>query len=46
MRWPIFKVACSAALTASSVAALDPIEVLGNKFFNKDGSQFFLKGAS
>lgn len=45
MRWPILKVAYSAAL-AASVAALDPIEVVGNKFFNKDGSQFFLKGAS
>jgi hypothetical protein len=24
--------------------ALDPIEVKGNKFFRKDGSQFFIKG--
>lgn len=29
---------------ATSVAALDPVEVYGNKFFNKDGSQFFMKG--
>ena len=29
---------------AAATAALDPIEVSGNKFFNKDGSQFFLKG--
>ncbi|KAL6855319.1 hypothetical protein ACO1O0_006460 [Amphichorda felina] len=27
-------------------AAVDPIEVAGNKFFNKDGSQFFIKGVS
>ncbi|KAI9171002.1 Telomeric DNA-binding factor trf1 [Paramyrothecium foliicola] len=25
-------------------ASIDPVEVYGNKFFNKDGSQFFLKG--
>lgn len=31
---------------ATAVAALDAVEVLGNKFFNKDGSQFFLKGPS
>jgi hypothetical protein len=24
--------------------AVDPVEVKGNKFFHKDGSQFFLKG--
>ncbi|KAL2210356.1 glycoside hydrolase family 72 protein [Sarocladium strictum] len=29
---------------ATSVAALDAVEVYGNKFFNKDGSQFFMKG--
>lgn len=29
---------------ASFVAAIDPVEVSGNKFFNKDGSQFFIKG--
>lgn len=28
----------------ASAAALDPVEVLGNKFFNKDGSQFFIRG--
>lgn len=26
------------------VATLDAVEVYGNKFFNKDGSQFFMKG--
>ncbi len=31
---------------ATAVSALDAIEVLGNKFFKKDGSQFFLKGSS
>ncbi|OAA79412.1 Glycolipid anchored surface protein GAS1 [Akanthomyces lecanii RCEF 1005] len=31
---------------ASAVSALDAIEVLGNKFFKKDGSQFFLKGVA
>ena len=29
---------------AASAAALDPIEAYGNKFFDKDGSQFFIKG--
>lgn len=29
---------------ASLARALDPVEVKGNKFFNKDGSQFFIKG--
>lgn len=29
---------------ATSVTALDAVEVYGNKFFNKDGSQFFMKG--
>lgn len=28
----------------SMTTAIDPIEVSGNKFFNKDGSQFFVKG--
>lgn len=32
------------AFAATAVAALDPVEVYGNKFFNKDGSQFFMKG--
>lgn len=31
---------------AASVAALDPVEAYGSKFFNKDGSQFFIRGAS
>ncbi|XP_044724367.1 glucanosyltransferase domain-containing protein [Hirsutella rhossiliensis] len=31
---------------AASVAALDPVEATGNKFFNKDGSQFFIKGVA
>ncbi|PHH71975.1 hypothetical protein CDD80_4852 [Ophiocordyceps camponoti-rufipedis] len=30
----------------ASTAALDPIEAYGNKFFNKDGSQFFVKGVA
>ncbi len=29
---------------ALATASLDPIEVYGNKFFHKDGSQYFLKG--
>lgn len=29
---------------ALATAALEPIEVYGNKFFHKDGSQYFLKG--
>lgn len=28
----------------TTISAIDPIEVVGSKFFNKDGSQFFLKG--
>lgn len=32
------------AAVAASVAALDPVEAYGSKFFNKDGSQFFIKG--
>lgn len=31
---------------AVSVTALDAVEVYGNKFFNKDGSQFFIKGVA
>ncbi|GAO18256.1 uncharacterized protein UV8b_01270 [Ustilaginoidea virens] len=31
---------------ASSGAALSPVEAYGNKFFNKDGSQFFIKGVA
>lgn len=26
------------------VSAIDPIEAKGNKFFHKDGSQYFIKG--
>lgn len=40
---------CLAAILGSfvqSVAALDAVEAYGNKFFNKDGSQFFMKGMS
>lgn len=29
----------------AAAAALSPIEVIGNKFFDKDGKQFFMKGA-
>lgn len=28
----------------SCATAVDPVEVSGNKLFNKDGSQFFIKG--
>lgn len=42
MRWP--SVATAAIGLFSWASALDPVEVYGNKFFNKDGSQFFLKG--
>ncbi|EQK99598.1 Glycolipid anchored surface protein GAS1 [Ophiocordyceps sinensis CO18] len=34
------------AAVAASVAALDPVEAYGSKFFNKDGSQFFIKGVA
>lgn len=44
MRFPSIALAFSGLL--STVTALDAIEVVGNKFFNKDGSQFFLKGSS
>lgn len=42
MRWS----ALAAGLVgfSRSVAALEPIEAVGNKFFNKNGSQFFIKG--
>jgi hypothetical protein len=43
--WSIGLAAILGAFT-SSVAALDAVEVYGNKFFNKDGSQFFMKGMS
>jgi len=43
MRWT----SCGAILAlAATTSAIDPIEVKGNKFFRKDGSQFFLKGIS
>lgn len=45
MRVSSLSLALSGLATVVS-AALDPIEVVGNKFFNKDGSQFFLKGSS
>lgn len=28
----------------TTISAIDPVEVVGSKFFNKDGSQFYLKG--
>ncbi|KAL7812552.1 glycoside hydrolase family 72 protein [Trichoderma gracile] len=42
MRWSSVAVALASA--KSFAAALDPVSVVGNKFFNKDGSQFFIKG--
>ncbi|KAG5933077.1 hypothetical protein E4U53_001104 [Claviceps sorghi] len=44
MRWS----ATAAALFGFSglVAALDPIEAYGNKFFDKNGTQFFVKGVA
>lgn len=44
MRFSSIALALSGLL--STATALDAIEVVGNKFFNKDGSQFFLKGSS
>jgi uncharacterized membrane protein YbhN (UPF0104 family) len=45
MRWTSITAAAAAAGgLVASVAALTPIEVVGNKFFNADGSQFFMKG--
>jgi hypothetical protein len=43
--WTLGLAAFLGAFTAS-VAALDAVEVYGNKFFKKDGSQFFMKGMS
>lgn len=42
MGWIIFQIVawCLFGLAAS----IDPIEVVGNKFFRKDGSQYFMKG--
>lgn len=42
MRWASAAIALAGA--KSFVVALDPVSVVGNKFFNKDGSQFFIKG--
>lgn len=42
MRWSSAAIALAGA--KSVVVALDPVSVVGNKFFNKDGSQFFIKG--
>ncbi|EGR48094.1 uncharacterized protein TRIREDRAFT_78713, partial [Trichoderma reesei QM6a] len=42
MRWSSVAVALASA--KSFAVALDPVSVVGNKFFNKDGSQFFIKG--
>lgn len=42
MRW--LSAAAALAGFASWVSALKPVEVYGNKFFNDDGSQFFIKG--
>jgi hypothetical protein len=42
MLWAVFQfvAGCLFGLAAS----IDPIEVVGNKFFRKDGSQYFMKG--
>jgi hypothetical protein len=42
MRWASAAIALAGA--KSFAVALDPVSVVGNKFFNKDGSQFFIKG--
>lgn len=44
MRWASAAIALAGA--KSLVVALDPVSVVGNKFFNKDGSQFFIKGVA
>lgn len=44
MHWPTLATALLGL--GRSVAALDPIEAYGNKFFNKNGTQFFLKGVA
>lgn len=40
------RISLSAAISGliASAAGLDPVEACGNKFFSKDGSQFFIKG--
>ena len=43
MRATAFLAAAATGL-ASAVMALDPIDATGNKFFNKNGTQFFMKG--
>ncbi|KAL6860991.1 glycoside hydrolase family 72 protein [Trichoderma novae-zelandiae] len=42
MRWSSVAVALASA--KSFAVALDPVSAVGNKFFNKNGSQFFIKG--
>lgn len=42
MRWSSAAIALAGA--KSFVVALDPVSAVGSKFFNKDGSQFFIKG--
>ncbi|KAF7548061.1 hypothetical protein G7046_g8808 [Stylonectria norvegica] len=44
MRWSTFGAALCGFVSA--VHAIDAVEVSGNKFFNKDGSQFFIKGVA
>ncbi|KAG6016779.1 hypothetical protein E4U54_000462 [Claviceps lovelessii] len=44
MRWSAWAAALLGVSTA--FAALDPIEAYGNKFFNKNGTQFFIKGVA
>ncbi|EHK15958.1 glycoside hydrolase family 72 protein [Trichoderma virens Gv29-8] len=44
MRWS--SVAIALASAKSFAVALDPVSTSGNKFFNKDGSQFFIKGVA
>ncbi|KAM0251318.1 hypothetical protein ACHAQJ_008212 [Trichoderma viride] len=44
MRWSSLAIALAGA--KSFAVALDPVSVSGNKFFNKDGSQFFIKGVA
>jgi hypothetical protein len=44
MPWPTIKTLLLGLGLPALAIALDPIEAHGNKFFNKDGSQFFMKG--
>ncbi|KAK3320918.1 Glucanosyltransferase-domain-containing protein [Cercophora scortea] len=41
-----FSLLSSAVIGAAAASALQTIEAVGNKFFNKDGSQFFVKGVA